>query len=88
MIGYASCVWELSMPNVGRRADWTPIGALTSCFLLTHRGQHRALNNSLVAGQLQTLPAPLGFRPHGIDVGSRKSAFQQRVRPDPPPASA
>ena len=31
---------------VGRRADWTPIGALTSCFLLTHRGQHRALNNT------------------------------------------
>ena len=33
-------------PGVGRRADWTPIGALTSCFLLTHRGQHRALNNT------------------------------------------
>ena len=32
--------------SVGRRADWTPIGALTSCFLLTHRGQHRALNNT------------------------------------------
>ena len=32
--------------TVGRRADWTPIGALTSCFLLTHRGQHRALNNT------------------------------------------
>ena len=52
---------------VGRRADWTPIGALTSCFeqpsfcerfknqyvlvgarscFLTHRGQHRALNNT------------------------------------------
>ena len=42
----------------------------------------------LVAGQLRTLPAPLGFQPHGIDVGSRKSAFQQRVGPDPPPASA
>ena len=33
--------------RVGRRADWTPIGALTSCFLLTHRGQYRALNNML-----------------------------------------
>ena len=37
----------LSAWSVGRRADWTPIGALTSCFLLTHRGQHRALNNSV-----------------------------------------
>ena len=36
----------LPAPRVGRRADWTPIGALTSCFLLTHRGQHRALNNT------------------------------------------
>ena len=37
---------RVSRPGVGRRADWTPIGALTSCFLLTHRGQHRALNNT------------------------------------------
>ena len=35
-----------ALSGVGRRADWTPIGALTSCFLLTHRGQHRALNNT------------------------------------------
>ena len=42
----------------------------------------------LAARQLQTLPAPLGFQPHGIDVWSRKSAFQQRMGPDPPPASA
>ena len=28
----------------------------------------------LVAGQLQTLPAPLGFQPHGIDVGNRQTA--------------
>ena len=41
----AARAWE--GPVVGRRADWTPIGALTSCFLLTHRGQHRALNNTL-----------------------------------------
>ena len=32
--------------SVGRRADWTPIGTLTSCFLAIHRGQHRVLNNS------------------------------------------
>ena len=37
---------QLQAELVGRRADWTPIGALTSCFLLTHRGQHRALNNT------------------------------------------
>ena len=42
----------------------------------------------LVAGQLQTLPAPLGFQPHGIDAGNRKSAIQQRVGPDPPPESS
>ena len=42
----------------------------------------------LVAGQLQTLPAPLGFQPHGIGVRSRKPAFQQEVGPDPPPPSA
>ena len=42
----------------------------------------------LVAGQLQTLPAPLGFQPHGSGVRNRKSAFQQRAGPDPPPASA
>ena len=42
----------------------------------------------LVAGQLQTLPAPLGFQPHGIGVRSRKSQFQQRAGPDPPPESS
>ena len=42
----------------------------------------------LVAGQLQTLPAPLGFQPHGIEVRSRKPQFQQRAGPDPPPVSA
>ena len=42
----------------------------------------------LVAGQLRTLPAPLGFQPHGIDVGNRKSAFQQRAGPDPPQVSS
>ena len=42
----------------------------------------------LVAGQLRTLPAPLGFQPHGIGVRNRKTAFQQRVGPDPPPGSS
>ena len=42
----------------------------------------------LAAGQLQTLPAPLGFQPHGIGVRNRESAFQQRRGPDPPPVSA
>ena len=42
----------------------------------------------LVAGQLQTLPAPLGFQPHGIGVRSRKPQFQQRAGPDPPPESS
>ena len=42
----------------------------------------------LVAGQLRTLPAPLGFQPHGIDVRSRKPQFQQRAGPDPPLPSA
>ena len=42
----ASVRWKIGSQSVGRRADWTPIGALTSCFLLTHRGQHRALNNT------------------------------------------
>ena len=42
----------------------------------------------LVAGQLRTLPAPLGFQPHGIDVGNRKPQFQQRAGPDPPPESS
>ena len=42
----------------------------------------------LVAGQLQTLPAPLGFQPHGIGVRSRKPVLQQRKGPDPPPLGA
>ena len=42
----------------------------------------------LVSAQLRTLPTPLGFQPHGIDVGNRKSARQQRAGPDPPPVSA
>ena len=42
----------------------------------------------LVAGQLQTLPAPLGFQPHGIDAGNRKSALQQRAGADPPAVSS
>ena len=42
----------------------------------------------LVSGQLQTLPAPVGFQPHGIGAGNRKSAFQQRAGPDPPPESS
>jgi len=42
----------------------------------------------LVAGQLQTLPAPLGFQPHGTGVGSRKPGFQHSMGPDPPPPGA
>ena len=40
----AACALIAEARGVGRRADWTPIGALTSCFLLTHRGQHHALS--------------------------------------------
>ena len=42
----------------------------------------------LVAGQLQTLPAPLGFQPHGIGARGRKPGFQHSMGPDPPPAGA
>ena len=42
----------------------------------------------LVAGQLQTLPAPLGFQPHGIGARGRKPDFQHSMGPDPPPAGA
>ena len=41
-----------------------------------------------VAGQLRTLPAPLGFQPHGLGVGGRKPVFQHSMGPDPPPAGA
>ena len=54
---------------IGQRADWTPIGALTSCFLLTHRGQHRALNNShhrQAAGQHR----PTFSNPGGASMGA------------------
>ena len=44
--GLRACAGPDLVHGVGRRADWTPIGALTSCFLWTHRGQHRALNNT------------------------------------------
>ena len=44
--------------------------------------------HGLVAEQLQMLPAPLGFQPHGIGVTGRKPAFQHRMGPDPPPVSA
>ena len=42
----------------------------------------------LVAGQLRTLPAPLGFQPHGLGVGGCKPVFQHPVGPDPPPVGA
>ena len=45
--GLRACAGPDLVHGVGRRADWTPLGALTSCFLWTHRGQHRALNNRL-----------------------------------------
>ena len=41
-----------------------------------------------VGGQLRTLPAPLGFQPHGIGVGGRNPAFQHSMGPDPPPAGS
>ncbi|MCY4547215.1 MAG: hypothetical protein OXC28_02505 [Defluviicoccus sp.] len=42
----------------------------------------------LVSAQLRTLPAPLGFQPHGIGVGGRNPAFQHSMGPDPPPVAA
>ena len=42
----------------------------------------------LVAGQLRTLPAPLGFQPLRLGVGGRNPAFQHSMGPDPPPAAA
>ena len=39
----------------------------------------------LVSAQLRTLPAPLGFQPHGIGVRGRNPAFQHSMGPDPPP---
>lgn len=42
----------------------------------------------LVAGQLRTLPAPLGFQPHGLGAGGRKPVFQHPVGPDPPPVAS
>ena len=42
----------------------------------------------LVSEQLRTLPAPLGFQPHGIGTMSRKAGFQHSMGPDPPPAAA
>ena len=42
----------------------------------------------LVAGQLRTLPAPLGFQPHGLGLGGRKPVFQHSMGPDPPPAAS
>ena len=42
----------------------------------------------LVSAQLRTLPAPLGFQPHGAGVGGRDPAFQHSMGPDPPVAAA
>ena len=39
---------------------------------------------SLTAVWLPALPAPLGFRHHGIGVGNRKSRRQQNLGPAPP----
>ena len=39
----------------------------------------------LVSAQLRTLPAPLGFQPHGVGVRGRNPAFQHSMGPDPPP---
>ena len=72
--------------GVGRRADWTPIGALTSCFLLTHRGQHRALNNTqvLIESWRRHFNA---IRPHS-SLGYRPPAPETIVMPSWPPGSA
>ena len=53
-------------------------------------GTKRALIElrGLVAEQLQMLPTPLGFQPHGIGVTGCNPAFQHRMGPDPPPVSA
>jgi len=42
----------------------------------------------LVAGQLRTLPAPLGFQPRGTGSRSRKPGLQHSMGPDPPPPGA
>ena len=42
----------------------------------------------LVSEQLRTLPAPLGFQPHGLRVGGRKPVFQHSMGPDPPAVGA
>ena len=39
----------------------------------------------VTAPWLSTLPAPLGFRPHGIGAGNQKSACQHPPGPGPPP---
>ena len=38
----------------------------------------------LGAGQLQSLPAPVGFFPHAQAPGNRARGFQHKVGPDPP----
>ncbi len=42
----------------------------------------------LVSGQLRTLPAPLGFQPHGLGVVGREPVFQHSMGPDPPPVAS
>ena len=53
-------------------------------------GTDRALTElrSLVATQLSVLPAPLGFRPHGIEAVDQNRPFQHQMGPDPPSLSA
>ena len=47
----------------------------------------RALR-TLVAEQLHTLPAPLGFHPHRLSTTNRNRARQHKMGSDPPPAPA
>ena len=51
----------------------------TAAVLLTLR--------SMTAAWLPALPAPLGFRPHGIGAGNHKSPYQHNLGPDPPAAA-
>ena len=40
----------------------------------------------VTAAWLSALPAPLGFRPHGIGAGDHQSPHQHNLGPDPPAA--
>ncbi|WP_419906555.1 hypothetical protein [Hoeflea sp.] len=83
-------VHNVLAPVIGLIPDKLAGCAATMSAVRAHLKSDSALMalRGLVAGQLRTLPAPLGFQPHGIDVRSRKPQFQQRAGPDPPPVNA